>query len=1016
MIILLGASALTTIKRDVWPEVEYGIMIITTRYPGASPEDVELNVTNKIEEELKGVTGIDRTSSVSMENISVITVFVDPDASDQDEVKSDVEEAVGRVTELPIEVTESPLVIDVKTSIFPVIEVGLTGDLPYAELREIARQLEKKLETLPGVSSVKRFGYRAREVKVEVDPDALSEYQIPLREIIGAILARNIRGTAGSFESYTSERNLVTLAQFRDPTEVGDVVVRSSFDGPIIRVKDLAVVRDDFEDARILSRMNGVAAISFQVNKKSSADAIRTVASVKRLIERESERMPVGVGIEYSNDFSRYVHNRFDVVQSNLFIGLVLVVIVLMLFLGIRGAFWVAMGIPVALLGAAFLMPAFDVYLDSITLAAMIIVLGIIVDDGIIIAENIQRHRERGASPLDAAVDGISEVFPPVITTILTTFLAFAPLFLMTGILGNFIFVIPLVVSLALAVSLVEAVVCLPSHLTMGLRKKSGEGRAVRGSWFNALLAPFKRAELIIVKLRYLLVPLFVAMLIASLWYAANFMKFELFPSSMAEQFNILIELPKGASLESTADHVQAVETLVAQLPDNELESFITRIGTQEVFPAAGYPPGENEHWAFVSVNLSPYTERDRTADDIVEALRAETSKLEGIEHIVYAIEAGGPPVGKPITVRVVGADDSLRVQLADSVALFLGTITGVKDIDRNDKPGKEQVEIKVDYDRLSRLGLTVADVSQNVRIAYDGEVVTSVRYGDEDVDFRVQLEREARENPRLLADLTVPNRQGRLIPLREVARFPSGPGPSNYHHFDNERAITISGDVDKEQVTPLEATTAVVEHFNLDGDWPGMRLVIGGEAEETEKSMISLFKAFAIAVVAIYFLLILLFNSPVQPLVVMAAIPFGIMGVIITFALHAEPLGFVAMMGVIGLAGVLVNDSLVLVNHINRLRKQKPDDNIRAIIAKGASDRLRPVLLTSLTTVAGLLPLAYGIGGSDPYMAPMALALAYGLVFATPITMILVPCLYMVKVDFDRLFRGKGELGIDPE
>ena len=514
MTILLGVSTLTHIKREIWPEVDYGWMIVTTRYPGASPEDVELNVTNKIEEELNEVSGIDRITSVSMENISVIDVFVDPDVRDEGEVKTEIREAVSRVTDFPAEVTESPLVTDLKTSIFPVIEVGLAGDLPYGQLREIAKRFEKKLEALPGVSSVDKYGYLAREIKVEVSPEAIRKYQIPLREIIGAVRARNIRATAGSFESYTSEKNLVTLAQFDDPLEVGDVIVRSTFEGPLIRVKDLALVRDGFEDERILSRMNGRQAISFQVNKKEAADAIRAVAAVKELVKKESLNIPEGVEIVFSNDYSRLVRNRFSIVLNNGAIGLALVVIMLSAFLNLRSSFWAALGIPVSLLGALFLMPLFDVYLDSISLAAMIMVIGIIVDDAIIISENIQRHREKGNPPLESAVEGIREVFRPVLTTILTTFFAFAPLFFMKGIMGKFVFVIPLVISLALFVSMFEAIVALPAHLIMGLRRR-GEGlaKAPRGSWFDRVRQPFQGVVLKVLRFRYVLAVLFIVLL-----------------------------------------------------------------------------------------------------------------------------------------------------------------------------------------------------------------------------------------------------------------------------------------------------------------------------------------------------------------------------------------------------------------------------------------------------------------------------------------------------------------------
>jgi multidrug efflux pump subunit AcrB len=429
MTVLLGLNTLLHVKRDSYPDVSYGVMNITTRYPGASPRDVELNVTNKIENELKGVSGIDRFTSFSMENVSVIDVVIDINESDQDEIKNEIREAVGRVTDFPKEVTESPEVKEVKVSLVPIIEVGLTGDLPYRELRELARLFEKKLKDIPGVGKVDRFGYRAREIKVEVSQRSIREYQIPLGEIIAAIQKRNIRGTAGSFESFTSEKDLVTLAQFEEPRAVGDVIVRSTFDGPLVTVKDIAVINDSFEDERVLSRVAGRSVISFNVYKSEAADVIRTCDAIKELAETHSRYLPEGVEILYTADFSRYVRNRFDVVLSNGLIGLLLVVILLPMFLGFRTAFWVAMGIPVTFLGTIFLLPAFGVYLDSITLTAMILVIGIIVDDAIIIAENVTRYREKGMQPIDAAVAGVHEVFNPVLTTILTTFLVFAPCF-----------------------------------------------------------------------------------------------------------------------------------------------------------------------------------------------------------------------------------------------------------------------------------------------------------------------------------------------------------------------------------------------------------------------------------------------------------------------------------------------------------------------------------------------------------------------------------------------------------
>jgi multidrug efflux pump subunit AcrB len=339
-------------------------------------------------------------------------------------------------------------------------------------------------------------------------------------------------------------------------------------------------------------------------------------------------------------------------------------------------------------------------------------------------------------------------------------------------------------------------------------------------------------------------------------------------------------------------------------------------------------------------------------------------------------------------------------------VEIWLASHDGVKDISRDDRAGKDQVEIDINYDRLSRLGLTVADVARNVRIAYDGEVVTSVRYGDEDTDFRIMMHEQARHKLDYLNELPIPNQRGRLIPLKDVARLKAGPGPSNYRHFDGERAVTVEADLDAEVTTPLEVTDSLLAHFDVDRDWPGMQLTLGGEAFETEESMAGLFRTFILAIVAIYFLLVILFNSFTQPFLVMIAIPFGIIGVIAAFGFHGEPFSFMAIMGIVGLSGVVVNDSLVMVDHINELRKRKPEESILAIVAEGTSDRLRAIILTTLTTVAALLPLAYGIGGTAVFMAPMALSFGWGLLLATPLTLVLVPCLYVVRLDIGRLLR----------
>ena len=1004
IIILLGSSTLYNIKRDSFPSVEFGEIIITTTYPGASPEDVELKVTNELEKQLKEVTGIKRYMSWSMENVSTIYIVLDPDVKDEEKVVRDIREAVSRVTDLPDEVTDLPLVTELSTSSFPMIEVGLSGKLPYHELRELSRQFQIKLENVTGVARVERYGYRAREIRVEVSPKALLKNDISLAEVVSAIQNRNIRSSGGTFESYTSEKNIVTLAQFRDPQEVNDVIVQGTFEGPVIKIKDLAEVIDDFEAEKVRSRINGESAISFIAFKTDAADIIETVDAIKRLIEKEKNYLPAEVKILSSNDASTYVRDRFSIVTTNGLIGLTLVMIVLTLFLNLRIAFWVALGIPIAILGVIFLLPMFGSFLDSVTMTAMVLVIGIIVDDAIIISESIYQQYENGATPVNAAVQGLEAVLKPVITTILTTVIVFIPLFFMPGMLGKFVYVIPLVIILALCVSLIESTLALPAHLVGGLKKiNRGDTLNLRQRVFHSLRKMYRVMIEKLLRFRYLLVTVAILILAGSIFYAAKYMDFILFPSSSAERFVVFIETPIGTSLQATSDYTQKVEEIVSELEQNELDSFVTRIGT---FGDIGSSERENNSAVFVS--LTPYASRIRTADEIVESLREKTKNLKGIERIRFMIDSGGPPVGRPIMVRVAGVDDTKRKQLANDVEEFLKTYHGSKDIERDDKVGKEQVEVKLNYERLARVGSSVADVARSVRIAFDGEVVTSIRYGDEDVEFRVIFPEKIRKEPEHLLHLMLPNKSGHLTKIEHIAKFEVIPGPANLYHYKSERAITISGDVDKNITTPIKVSQALREHFNVDRDYPGMQMIIGGEAEESEKSINELFFIMGVSLVGIYFLLILLFNSLLQPLLVLVAIPFGIIGVIVGFSFHNEALGFLAMTGIIGLAGVVVNDSLVLVNHVNVLCDKYPERTLKENVIEGAAHRLRAILLTTVSTVAGLLPLAYGIGGADPYMSPMALALGWGLLFSTPLTLILIPCLYMIGDDINSVVTRK--------
>jgi multidrug efflux pump subunit AcrB len=585
-VILLGVGSLLRAKRDLWPDIDFDQVTITTRYPGASPEDVELNVTNKIEKELKGVDGIDEMTSFSMENVSVIMLDLDPDASDKLKVRRDIRDGVGNVTDFPVEVTEAPQVVEATTALVTVLWVGITGDIPYRDLRLLARNLEKRIEGIDPVSKIEKTGYRAREIRVEVNQRAIDDYQIPMREIVNAIQLRNIRATGGSFESYTSDKNIVALAQFGNPSEVGDVIVRTTFEGPRITIRDLARIEDDFEPEKTRIRMNGRPVIALNVFKKESADIIRTVEAIKEVVEVERASLPEGVEILYSADSSKMVRNRLDVVGSNAIMGLILITIMLFVFLNFRTAFWVAMGIPLSIMGVAIITPLFGASINAVTLMGIILVIGLIVDDAIVIAESIYHQRELGQQRLDAAVNGTYAVMRPVLATILTTTLAFSPMFFMSGMMGKFISSIPLVVVTALAFSFLEGLFILPAHVSASLRDEqtpSGKKRRRHKqthAWFDTIRKRFQRFMAVVLTVRYLVIAVFVAALMGAGWFAANRMQFILFPSSTAEEFYVSVDLPTGTSLEAKGNLSPTSLSLDGMPPCGETSSNRARMRT----------------------------------------------------------------------------------------------------------------------------------------------------------------------------------------------------------------------------------------------------------------------------------------------------------------------------------------------------------------------------------------------------------------------------------------------------
>lgn len=998
VIILGGYFSYTGMNLDLMPKVDFGQTVITSIYPGASAEDVERHVTNKIEDQLKSVSGIKKTISSSIENSSFIQIWIDPNVRDIKQVNEDIKAAVDNIVDFPKAMDQRPVVKALDSSIFPVIELGISGNMPYKDLWELAYAYEKKLKAIPGVSHLEAYGYNAKEVQIEVSTKKLDQYQIGLAQIVGAIQNRNQRSSGGALLSYSDEKSVVTRSEFQQPMEVADAIVKSTFEGFQVRVKDLAIVSEGFEKPRVLSRSNGKDSINFIVFKTDYADISDTVKKIRAMSD-EFKIKNKNIEIVYSNDTAKIVENRFWVLASNGIQGLILIWIVLSLFLSFDISLWVSLGIPVSLAGVLIVLNVMGFSLDAISLSGMIIVLGIMVDDAVIVSENIHRHRsELGKSPIDAAVDGLKEVAHPVMATVLVTICAFGPMFFMKGLMGKFIFVIPLVVTVSMAVGVLEALFLMPSHLVHGLEKGVNfESKRMR--WYLWFKSKFHKSLLSVLAHRKKVVVGFFIFLGLTYVFAFKFMDFILFPSSTAERVFIHLELPPGSSLEANRDKTKEIEQVVARLPKDEVLSFVTRVGvytTENQFPKA------SSNLTTIEMNLLPFGDRKRTASEIVEILKKDLKNISGFESISYEMIEGGPPMGSPISLKIVGENDNERNLLAEEVFDYLKSIPGVKSVARDDKKGKAELKIKLNYAEVSRLGVDIPSVNNTLRMAYDGLEVTEGRFNGQDVGFRVILEKDARSDEKRIENLKVVNEMGRLIPLGQLAKFETNTDSlGEFLHYNGERAITISGDVEKEVTTSLNVTNQVLKKFKNSEKFKDARIIATGEAEETVESLESLGVTFIIALFAIYFILVHLFDSFAQPFYVLLAVTFGTIGVVFTFFLHGEPFGFMALIGVVGLSGIVVNDAIVLVDFVNNLRKTKLDRPIEHIVAEGTADRLRQGLVTTVSAMVGVLPMAYGIGGADVFMVPMALAMGYGLLFAVTMNLYILPCVYLTGEEF---------------
>jgi len=1053
IILIIGLIVVFGINKEIFPNVDFDVVSVTTAYPGAPPLDVEKLITVPIEKELKEVDGIKELSSSSSQGASYITLEIDPDESNKRKVINDIKSAIDRVKDLPKDIYEDPIVTEVDSRQYPVIEVSLSGDVSERELRHYADGLEDQLEDIKGVARIAKDGYRDREMQVHVDPEKMREYYVSFDEIGEALASRNISVPAGEINTDTTEYSIRTTGEFTTKEEVEDIIIRANDAGNWLKVKDVATVMDSFKEEDVINKTFGTRSVNLIIMKKESGDALYVVDRAKEVTSRFLKHCPPELKVSYVNDYSFFARRRLNVLKNNGWASLMLIIVSMMLFLQRRVAFMTILGIPIAFLATFIVMGAMGITINLISMFGLIIVLGMLVDDGIIVAENVYRHMEKGMLPREAAVKGSEEVMGAVTTAVFTTIAAFAPLLFMSGIIGKFIRNIPMVLIIALLASLGEALIILPCHLADFVKVKLDSlGKPISISkdmrWFKQFVAFYTRIVTGAIKKRYWVITGFTATLIIFAVIGVMMIKFILFPSAGINFFFVRGEAPIGSPLLKTNELIAPIEEIVSRLPKEELDAFVTSVGHMAEDRHDPFA-GKGSHLVQVTVYLTSEQDRKRSVEEILQDVREKSKDVQGFAQLRFDKPESGPPVGKPVEAKIRGENfetlDAIAVEYMD----YLKTVQGTSDITWDHKPGKEEIRVKVDNDKAALTGLSVAQIAKTVRAVFEGNIATKIKpvKAEEETDVTVMFPDEASKDVSAFENILVKNRYGNLIPLKNVAEVEKVPGTTTIHHLDGKRVVTASCNVDTDKTSSMEVNGLLRKKFkNISERYMGYSVKYGGEQEEGMESLFSLLKAFFFAFLIIYLILSSSFKSIIQPLIIMLAIPFGLIGVVFAFLIHGIPFSFMAILGIVGLNGIVVNDSIVLVDFINKLRREGIDR--RDSIIKAGQMRIRPVILTTITTCGGLSTVAYGIGGNgvyiifivatlswfaytkiksnrlrlalialiiigglflantfgfgekDPFLVPMALSICWGLAFATVLTLIIIPCIYSIVDD----------------
>ena len=1001
--IVLGSYMLINMPRELERDMSFNWALIGVAYPGVSPEEMEKLVAKPIEDEIADVDKIESMTSTAAEGFAGISVKFDQNISrdEFDKLYQDLRTELDKVQNLPEDANDPWLMKLESNTMTPVVDVVIAGDFPENERRELADVLQDELEAVEGVLEVDMIGERDREIWVEVAPDYLNQYSLTLEQVVNALATKNMNVPAGELKIGRLEYLLRTVGEFDSIDQIQDVIVQQIPGGGKIRVGDVAQVQDTYEEPIVIRRLNSNPAITLSVAKRGDGSTIQIVDTVRTVVERyRAHQLPAGTEIILINDSSVQIRNSLGKLQNNALFGVILVLLVLYLFMGLRNAIFVAIGIPLTLLITFGLMGIANESINSMSLFGLVLVLGIIVDDAIIVMENVFRRMQAGEPPIQAAINGGYEVAWPVITASLTTAAIFLPLALLPGIVGKFMKIIPIIVALTLAASLFECFFILPSHIADW--GKVGRSRS-RDRLMRYLLKPYTRFLKLTLRHRYWVMGgIIVCLFLSFLPLRFGLVEVDMFQGDEFPMFYVYVTMPVGTRLETTDAVIRKFEEVLLAMPKSKVKAVITKTGLQAMDASFSQ---RNGHLGMLHVEVPEAQYREGTLSEIIAEVRQKFSRIAGPERIDFETREEGPPDGTDVEVIIKGKYFHELEAIADTLKTGLAKTRGVTDIKDDYALGTAEIKLHIDEDKANEYGLTLQQIALTARNAFEGTKATVFHDGDEEIDVIVKFSESARTRLQDIADLKLMGATGVPVPLRDVAQMHLEQGHSTIHRFKQERAITITANVDENVASGVTVNQGIRAHFDkISPRYPGYTLEFGGEFAEFQQAFRDIPIFFAFGIMLVYFILGTQFRSFLQPLIILMTIPFAFIGAMVGLVTSGNPLSIPSTYGLVALAGIVVNDSIVLVEFINRQRTAGAG-KWQAIINAGRI-RLRPILLTSITTVSGLLPMALGVGGKSAIWMSMASTIVWGLSVATLLTLFVIPAFYAISDDI-RQWRG---------